>query len=134
MSGLFDTKIMAVIPDYVIDKIAETDSIKMLGTVDEHGKPNVVIISTLSVLDPETVAFADLHLGKTKVNLNNTAKLTISVVGTDKKTFQIQCKFIHFDTKSPMFDIWHDAVWEKMNMQLKGIAVAKVIRVIETKL
>ena len=85
---------MTVIPDHVIDKLAETDSIKMVGTVDEYGKPNVVVISTLSVLDPETVAFADLCLGKTKKNLKNTAKLTISVMGTDKKAFQIQCKFI----------------------------------------
>ena len=125
---------MTLIPDCVIDTLAETNSIKMLGTVDDQKKPNVVAISTLSVLDPETVAFADLCLGKTKENLKKNPNLTISVIGSNKNAFQIQCQFIHFDTKSPMFDIWHDAVWKKMNMQLKGIAVAKVLRVMEARL
>ena len=125
---------MAVIPDIVIDMLAETSSVKMLGTVDDHGKPNVVAISTLSVIDPETLAFADLCLGKTKENLKSNGKLTISVIGPDQSAFQIQCRLIHFDTKSPMFDIWHSAVWDKMNMQLKGIAVAKVLHVMDAKL
>ena len=117
---------MAILPDIVLDILAKPDSITMLSTVDEKGKPNVVIISTVAVIDLETIAFADMCLNQTKKNLKKTGKLTITVTDSQNKAYQIQCTFIHFDTKTPLFDRWHTAVWNKMKVQFRGVALAKV--------
>lgn len=127
---------MTIIPDIVLDTLAEPGSVKMMGTVDQKGKPNVVVISTIAVLDPETIAFADLKIGQTKKNLNKNGKLTIAVSGASGKTYQIRCRFIMFDDKSELFKRWFSAVWDKMAMfftggtSLKGVGIAKVIEVI----
>ena len=123
-------KIMPAIPDIVLDTLAEPGSVKMVGTVDKDGKPNVVVISTIAVLDPETIAFADVLLGKTKDNLHKTGKLTVSVLGTTGKTYQIRCQFVAFDNKSEMYERWFEPVWQRMSLQLKGVAIAKFIKVI----
>jgi len=122
---------MAIIPDIILDTMAEPDSVKMVGTVDQDGKPNVVMISTIAVLDLETIAFADLKLGKTKENLYNNGKLTLSVSNKTGKTYQIRCSFVAFDNKSEIYDRWFNAVWQRMSMQLKGVAIAKVIKIIQ---
>ncbi|MBL0700924.1 MAG: hypothetical protein JJV92_08590 [Desulfosarcina sp.] len=126
---------MAVIPDNVLDVLAEPESVKMLGTVNDLGVPNVVIISSLSVLTTEKIAFADVCLGKTKANLKQNGKLTIGVIGYEKKAYQIKCKFVHFDNRTSIFESWYDAVYERMMMmRLKSVAIANVIEVSEAGL
>jgi predicted pyridoxine 5'-phosphate oxidase superfamily flavin-nucleotide-binding protein len=126
---------MAVIPDNVLDILAEPESVKMLGTVNDLGVPNVVIISSLSVLTPEKIAFADVCLGKTKENLKQNGKLTIGVIGYEKKAYQIKCKFVHFDNRTALFESWYEAVYKRMMMmRLKSVAVANVIEVSEAGL
>jgi len=120
---------MAGIPDRILDILAEPRSVKMIGTVNNSGIPNVVVISTISVLDPETIAFADIALGKTKKNLERNGKLTVTVTGMEKEAYQIRCKFDHFETTTPLFDLWREVIWEKMMMDLKGVAIAKVTEV-----
>ena len=122
---------MAIIPDKALDILAEPESVKMVATTNKDGIPNVVIISTISVLDLETIAFADLCLGTTKKNLKQTGKLTVTVLGKDDKAFQIRCSFINFDNKSDLYDTWHIAVWNRMRLQLKAVALARVDDVIE---
>ena len=122
---------MAIIPDVVLDAMAEPGSIKMVGTVDQDGQPNVVVISTIAVLDLETIAFADLKLGKTKENLYKNGKLTVSVSNETGKTYQLRCSFVTFDNKSDIYERWFNAVWQKMSIQLKGVAIAKVIKIIQ---
>ncbi|HDL08634.1 MAG TPA: hypothetical protein ENG35_07865 [Desulfobacteraceae bacterium] len=125
---------MAVIPDIALDILAEPKSVKMVGTVNNEGVPNVVIISTISVLTPEKIAFADICLGKTKANLKQNGKLTITVIGSEKKAYQIKCKFIHFDKKTPIFGLWHEPIYQKTMMRLKAVAIANVIEVTEAGL
>ena len=122
---------MAIIPDIVLDAMAEPGSIKMVGTVDQNGQPNVVILSTIAVLDLETIGFADLKLGTTKTNLHKNGKLTLFVLSETGKTYQMKCSFVTFDNKSEIYDRWFNAVWQKMAMQLKGVAIAKVIKIIQ---
>jgi len=117
---------MTILPDTVLDALADPASVTMVATVDGQGKPNTVVISTIAVIDLETLAFADACLGKTKANLRETGKLTVTVATTQGTAHQIQCIFIHFDTKTPLFDTWHDAVWNRMSIQIKGVAIAKV--------
>jgi predicted pyridoxine 5'-phosphate oxidase superfamily flavin-nucleotide-binding protein len=120
---------MAAIPDRVLDILAEPRSVKMVGTVDNRGVPNVVIISTISVLNPETIAFADICLGKTKKNLQQNGKITVAVIGNEKEAYQIECRFVHFEDRTPLYDLWRNAVWNRMMMELKGVAVAGVVNV-----
>jgi len=120
---------MAAIPDRVLDILAEPRSVKMVGTVNNSGVPNVVIISTVSVLNPETIAFADICLGKTKRNLQQNGKITVAVIGSEKETYQIRCRFVHFEDRTPLYDLWRNAVWNRMKMELKGVAVAGVVNV-----
>ena len=117
---------MTILPDTVLDALAESTSVTMASTVDSQGKPNTVVISTIAVVDLETLAFADACLGKTKVNLKETGKLTVTVVTSQGTAHQIQCTFVHFDNKTPLFDTWHEAVWQKMSIQIKGVGIAKV--------
>ena len=120
---------MAVIPDGVLDILAEPRSIKMAGTVDNNGVPNVVVISTLSVLNPETIAFADIRLGKTRRNLRQNGKLTIAVIGGGKEACQIECRFVHFEDRTPLFYRWRNLLWDRMQMEIKGVAIAGVVNV-----
>ena len=130
-------KPMPAIPDIVLDTLAEPGSVKMVGTVDKDGKPNVVVISTIAVLNPETIAFADVRLGKTKDNLRKNGRLTVAVTGTTGKTYQIRCRFVAFDNKSEMYNRWFNALWQKLSLQfnisiqLKGVAIAKVMEVVQ---
>jgi Pyridoxamine 5''-phosphate oxidase. len=125
---------MAVIPDRVLDILAEPRSVKMVGTVDNSGVPNVVIISTVSVLNPETIAFADICLGKTRRNLQQNGKITVAVIGSAKETYQIECRFVHFEDRTHLYELWRNAVWNRMKMELKGVAVAGVVNVRRTEL
>lgn len=125
---------MAAIPDRVLDILAEPRSVKMVGTVNNSGVPNVVIISTVSVLNPETIAFADICLGKTKRNLQQNGKITVAVIGSEKEAYQIRCRFVHFEDRTPLYDLWRNAVWNRMKMELKGVAVAGVVNVCRVEL
>ena len=118
---------MAVIPDRILDILAEPRSIKMVGTVDNNGVPNVIVISTLSVLNSETIAFADICLGKTRRNLQQNGKVTVAVIGVEKEAYQIECRFVHFEDRTPLFNLWRNAVWDKMKMDIKGVAIAGVV-------
>ncbi len=120
---------MAAIPDRVLDVLAEPRSVKMVGTVDNRGMPNVVIISTVSVLNPETIAFADICLGKTRRNLQQNGNITVAVIGGEKEAYQIECRFVHFEDRTPLYDLWRNAVWNRMKMDIKGVAVAGVVNV-----
>lgn len=117
---------MTILSDTVLDALADPASVAMLATVDGQGKSNTVVISTIAVVDLETLAFADACLGRTKANLKETGKLTVTVIAGQGPAHQIQCTFIHFDNKTPLFDTWHDAVWQKMSIQIKGVGLAKV--------
>jgi len=127
---------MPTLPDIVLDTLAEPGTVNMVGTVDKDGRPNVVVISTIAVLDTETIAFADVCLGKTKENLTKTGRLTVAVLGTTGKKYQIRCRFVAFDNKSDMYDRWFEQVKQRMILQLsgvalKGIAIAKVTEVLQ---
>ena len=124
---------MPGIPDRVLDILAEPGSVKMVGTVDNKGAPNVVIISTVAVLDPERIAFADICLGKTKTNLQQNGKITVTVIGSEKEAYQIECRFVDFENKTPLFNRWYIPVRNRLgmdlNLELKAVAIARVVNV-----
>ena len=70
---------MVTIPKDVMDVIAAPDSTKMMATVDEKGFPNVAPVGSITAVDSETIAFAELFIKKTKANLENTKKVAIVI-------------------------------------------------------
>ena len=70
---------MVTIPKDVMDVIAAPDSTKMMATVDEKGLPNVATVGSITAVDSETIAFAELFIKKTKENLENTKKVAIII-------------------------------------------------------
>ena len=68
---------MVNIPREVIETLAAPDSAKMLATIDAKGIPNVVPVRSIVAIDPETIAFAELFIKKTKENLENNKKVLL---------------------------------------------------------
>ena len=60
---------MAKMPKEVIDMLRDTRASKTLATCDDAGKLNVVPKGSLTAVDEETMAFADILGDKTNVNL-----------------------------------------------------------------
>ncbi len=67
---------MVNIPKEVMDVLSASDSAKMIATIDAKGIPNVVPIWFVAV-DPETIAFAEVFIIKTKKTLKRTSKLLL---------------------------------------------------------
>ena len=70
---------MTKIPGEVMDALTNEQTLKFLATINSSGVLNAVIVATVSALDDETIIFANLKLGKTKENLLQTKKFTISI-------------------------------------------------------
>ncbi|MHC1631975.1 MAG: pyridoxamine 5'-phosphate oxidase family protein [Methanotrichaceae archaeon] len=76
----------------------EKQRILPIATATADGKPNVVYIGTLKILDDETLALADNFFKKTEANLEQNP--WVSIVCWDKevrKSFQIKGKAIFHD-------------------------------------
>ena len=56
---------------------------KFLATVDEQGKPNVVLIATIEPDGPRRMVFADFLMNKTAKNLDGNPKVGVCVITED---------------------------------------------------
>jgi predicted pyridoxine 5'-phosphate oxidase superfamily flavin-nucleotide-binding protein len=56
----------------------------LVGTASKDGEPNISPKGSLSVIDDETLLYADLFAGKTRCNLEENNKVTVAFV--DPKT------------------------------------------------
>lgn len=117
---------MAQMPKAVMDALADPGAMKMVGTVSSSGVPNAVIVNTMAALDPEAIAFADLRLGKTKANLNETGKLTVTVLRPNREAYQIKCSFQGFEETSPLAAEWNEMIYGRMRIQIKAVGIGKV--------
>lgn len=64
-----------------------------VATADSDGKPNVVFVTFLKIVDDETIYIADNFFNKTRANLKENPQ--ISIVGYDsetKRSFQVKGK------------------------------------------
>ena len=86
---------MVDIPKEVLDIIAAPDSVKLMATVDEKGFPNVAAVGSITAIDSETIAFAELFIKKTKLNLEKTKKVAIMIFKGPMIGFQLKGKTAH---------------------------------------
>lgn len=110
----------------VMDMFNDTEASKVLATVDEKGVLNVAPIGTLSAIDEETIAFADVFGGKTKENLEKTKKAAATAFKMSLEGYQIKGTFAGFQTSGALFDKMKKAVKEMLGMDIKRVGTIKV--------
>jgi hypothetical protein len=86
---------MAKMPKEVMDMLNNPQSAKVLATCDSAAKLNAVPKGSLTAVDDETVAFADIFGDKTNVNLKATNKAAVTFFSTDLPPVGYQVKAYH---------------------------------------
>ena len=122
---------MVNIPKEVMDIIVAPDSTKMIATVDETGVPNVATVGSITAIDSETIAFAELFIKKTKANLEHTKKVAIMIFKGPMVGYQLKGTFVGFQTSGPIFDSFSEKVMNAMKLQIKSVGIIKVDEVFE---
>ncbi len=122
---------MVTIPKEVMEVIAAPDSIKMIATVDENGLPNVANVHSVTAIDSETIAFAELFIKQTKTNLEKTKKAAIVVFKGQMSGYQLKGAFAGFQTSGPIFDAFSEKVMAAMKLPVKSVGLIKVENVFE---
>ena len=112
-----------------MDVLSASDSAKMLATVDAKGIPNVVPVWSIVAVDPETIAFAELFIKKTKENLEKNKEVAIAVFKGPMTGYQLKGTFSGFQTSGPVFDNFAKKIMEAMKMQIKSVGIIKVTEV-----
>ncbi len=109
---------------------------KALATCDEAGKLNVVPKGTLTAVDEETIAFADIFGDKTNVNLKATQKAAVAVFKTELPPvgYQVKGTFQGFQTSGPLFDSFARRIKELLKLDIKALGVISVDEVYATGL
>lgn len=121
---------MVKLPKNVIDVLAAPDAPKMIATVDVNGNPNVIPLWSIVALDPETIAFADIFIKKTKENLSQTGKVAIAVC-KGNTGYQIKGTFAEFKTSGPVYEEFSKKIMEAMKVPIKSLGIIKVDEVFE---
>jgi predicted pyridoxine 5'-phosphate oxidase superfamily flavin-nucleotide-binding protein len=120
---------MVDIPKEVIDTLAASDSAKMMATVDAKGTPNVVPVWSIVAVDPETIAFAELFIKRTKENLEDNKKVAIAVFKGPMTGYQLKGDFVGFQTSGSIFENFSQKIMETMKLQIKSVGLIKVYAV-----
>jgi hypothetical protein len=117
---------MVDIPKEVIDTLAASDSAKMMATVDAKGTPNVVPVWSIVAVDPETIAFAELFIKRTKENLEDNKKVAIAIFKGPMTGYQLKGDFVGFQTSGSIFENFSKKIMEAMKLQIKSVGLIKV--------
>ncbi|MGD6807657.1 MAG: pyridoxamine 5'-phosphate oxidase family protein [Candidatus Bathyarchaeia archaeon] len=117
---------MVNIPKEIMDVLAAPDSAKMIATTNAEGLPNVVPVWSITAVDAETIAFAELFIKHTKENLESNKKVAIAVFKSPMSGYQLKGTFAGFQTSGTLFDNFSENVKKAMNMQIKSVGLIKV--------
>ena len=117
---------MTKIPKEVMDLLTAPDAVKMLATVDTKGIPNVVPVWSIRSGDPETIAFAEIFIKRTKENLLSTKKAAIGVFKGPMVGYQLKGTFVGFQTSGPLFEGFSKALKAQMKLDIKSVGLIKV--------
>jgi len=119
---------MAKMPKEVMDMLKDPQAPKALATCDDAAKLNVVPKGTLTAVDDETMAFADIFGDKTNVNLKATQKAAAAVftMSLPPVGYQVKGTFQGFQNSGLLFDTFAKQVKEMLNLDIKAVGVIKV--------
>ena len=119
---------MVSIPKEVMDVLNASDSAKMIATIDDKGIPNVVPLWFV-VVDPETIAFAEVFIKRTKENLEKNKQVALAVFKGPMTGYQLKGTFSGFQTSGPIFDDFAKKSMEAMKIKIKSVGIIKVTEV-----
>jgi predicted pyridoxine 5'-phosphate oxidase superfamily flavin-nucleotide-binding protein len=119
---------MAKMPKEVMDMLNDPQTPKVLATCDEAARLNAVPKGTLTAIDDETVAFADIFGDKTNVNLKSTHKAAVAVftMALPPVGYQVKGTFQGFQASGPLFDTFAQKVKELLKLDIRSVGVIKV--------
>lgn len=104
---------MPELPKEIANLFNDLETIKILGTVDEKGNPNAVIIQSLAcppMAGGDTLTFADMWMDKTRHNLETTKKATATVYKPPIQSFQVKGTFQGYETSGPIYEFYNEFV------------------------
>lgn len=120
------------LPKEVTDIIGHPESIKVLTTVGEEGRPHAAFRDDLMVLDDGSLAFGEPFEGsQTNVNLIRSLwfdkKVELTVRNRDGATFQIIGKPYRYAPVGPLFSKFYRAEREKRgaDSELAGVWIIR---------
>ncbi len=123
---------MAKMPKEVQDLIRDQGTPKIVATVDKNGIPNVTVKGSLTALDDETLAFADLYGDKTRTynNLTDTKNVSILTYKVPMEppfpAYQVKGQLAEYQTSGPMFDQFAKAIKDAIGADIAGVGIMKV--------
>lgn len=109
----------------IIDLLNDQAASKVLATVDSNGMPNVVPKGSISAIDENTIAFADIFGDKTNKNLEETKKAAIAVF-KQMEGYQLKGTFQGFQKSGPIFDKFSKTIKSSLGVDIKGVGIIKV--------
>ncbi len=98
---------------------------KVIATVDTQGTLNVVPKGSLTTIDEETIAFAELAESKTGANLGATKKAAIAAFKMPAG-YQMKGTFQGFQTSGPLFDQFAKMMKKRIKVDIKRVGTIKV--------
>ncbi len=123
---------MAKMPKDVISLFQDPSVPKMVATLSKQGELNVTPKTSMTAIDDETLAFADLYGRTTRTfqNLEETKKVAIVAmkipVAPPFTTYQVKGSFLKYLTAGPIFDKFAKALKDAMGVTISGVATVKV--------
>ncbi|MFC1919535.1 pyridoxamine 5'-phosphate oxidase family protein, partial [Chloroflexota bacterium] len=110
------------------DIINDPGATKVLATLDNAGKLNVVPKGTISAINEETVIFGDIWGDKTNANLNATGKAAVVAFKAVPPFpgFQVKGTFQGFQSSGDLFDTVAKLTKEAVKLDIKAVGVIKV--------
>lgn len=125
---------MAKIPKEALDILAGPNTLKMLGTVNKAGIPNAAIIGTAGAADEETIIFAELAIKKTKENLLDNKKFTLTALAPTGEGYQIKGTLLEFQERGPLADALSEKVYAMIKKGIRSAVTGKVEEVYSVSL
>ena len=125
---------MAKLPEDVLEALVDPAAVKVLATVDEKGNISVVPAGSVTVLDEETLAFADIFLGVAKDNLEATRRVAVAIYKRPVEGWQIKGAFLQWHTSGSVYDVMSAKIGEIMKTtgsrpEIKAVGTIRVTEV-----
>lgn len=100
---IHDTLAEEDIPKFLPDMM-----IKILATIDENQKPNLVFINTFEAKDNKTLRFAEFIHGKSKKNLELRKKSSVNFLTLDYHNWIVKGDFSHWEYEGPDYEYYNN--------------------------
>ena len=117
---------MAKMTKEVMDIFGDPQASKVIATVSSDGIPNVAAKGSLTAIDEETIAFAEMADTKTGANLQANKKVAVVVFRMPPAGYQVKGTVQGLVTSGPLYDQFAKVLKERVNVDTKWVATIKV--------